>query len=199
MPHRINLLRRLALLGSVAVGGIAAEGIRSPFMPEAGAGSSAVTQNAPLEYRGFLESGDGMQYRLFDPAKKSGFWVQKDVRNDEGVVVKNHDPAKDILTIEHGGRSLTLEVRKGRILASANPVPMPQPLPLPGGPPQPANVAPAVTQAVVMNPTPADEAKRLEAVAAEVARRRALREQAAQQPAPQPAQNAAPQPGQNAR
>lgn len=170
----------------MAVTGLAAEGIRSPFIPEGGAASSAVTQNAPLEYRGFMEGSEGTQYRLFDPAKKAGFWVQKDVGNGEGVVVKNHDAAKDILTIEHGGRTLTLEVRKGKIVASANPVPMP--LPAPGAPPQPANVAPAVTQAVVLNPTPADEAKRLEAVAAEVARRRALREQAGQQPAaPQPA------------
>ena len=43
------------------------------------------------------------------------------------------------------------------------------------------NVPAAVTQAVVLNPTPADEQRRLDAVAAEVARRRALREQASQQ------------------
>jgi len=57
------------------------------------------------------------------------------------------------------------------------------PPPPPGAPgPAPAvNVAPAVTQSVVVNPTPADEQRRLEAVAAEVARRRALREQASQQ------------------
>jgi hypothetical protein len=47
--------------------------------------------------------------------------------------------------------------------------------------PAPTNVSPAVTQAVVLNPTPADEQRRLDAVAAEVARRRALREQATQQ------------------
>jgi hypothetical protein len=54
---------------------------------------------------------------------------------------------------------------------------------------------------VVVNPTPADEARRLEAVASEVARRRALREQASQQmgqsppmPAPQP--QVQPQPAQ---
>jgi hypothetical protein len=55
-----------------------------------------------------------------------------------------------------------------------------------------------------VNPTPADEARRLEAVAAEVARRRALREQAsnsvqnAPPPAPGPSatatQNIAPPP-----
>lgn len=166
-------------------------------MPEGGAAGAAVTPNAPLEYRGYMESAEGVQYRLFDSGSKKGFWVQKDLQNPEGVVFKSHDPVKDTLTVEQGGRSMTLEVRKSRILAGANPVPMP--MPLPAGPPQPSNVAPAVTQAVVLNPTPADEAKRLEAVAAEVARRRALREQAAQQPTPpQPAQNAS-QPAQATR
>jgi hypothetical protein len=39
---------------------------------------------------------------------------------------------------------------------------------------------PAIANSVVVNPTPADEQKRLEAVASEVARRRQLREQASQ-------------------
>ena len=52
----------------------------------------------------------------------------------------------------------------------------PQAMPAP-----PPNVAPAVMQSVVLNPTPADEQRRLEAVASEVARRRAMREQATQQ------------------
>ena len=48
-------------------------------------------------------------------------------------------------------------------------------------PTPPSNVAPAVTQSVVLNPTRADAQRRLEAVASEVARRRAMREQASQQ------------------
>jgi hypothetical protein len=54
---------------------------------------------------------------------------------------------------------------------------MPMPMPVQNTPPMPA----AVTNSVVLNPTPQQEQARLEAVAAEVARRRALREQAAQQ------------------
>jgi hypothetical protein len=82
----------------------------------------------------------------------------------------------------------------------------PPPAPMPAIP----NVPLAVTNAVVVNPTPADEQKRLEAVAAEVARRRALREQATQQigpgqpgtpqvvppPQPQPVRPPVPQAGQ---
>jgi hypothetical protein len=47
-------------------------------------------------------------------------------------------------------------------------------------------VSNAITQSVVANPTPADEQRRLEAVAAEVRRRRALREQASLQAASAP-------------
>jgi hypothetical protein len=74
----------------------------------------------------------------------------------------------------------------GKVVAGG---PVAQPMPVP----MPANVAPAVIQTVVPNPTPADEQRRLEAVASEVARRRALRNQAeqtvqqAQPPPPTPA------------
>jgi hypothetical protein len=51
------------------------------------------------------------------------------------------------------------------------------PLPVAG------NAGNAITASVKVNPTPADEARRLEAVAAEVRRRRALRQAAAEQAA----------------
>jgi hypothetical protein len=94
-------------------------------------------------------------------------------------VVKQHDAAQDTLTIEHQGRPHTLALRRAKVVSAGSaPAMMPQP---PMAPPPPSNVAPAVTQSVVLNPSPADEQRRLEAVAAEVARRRALREQATQQ------------------
>lgn len=189
MSPRILTLCGLLVLSGAVVATQAAEGqVRSPFLPEQGAASSQVTQNAPLEYRGLTEGSDGIQFRIYDPSRKTGYWLRKGQRSDEfGGVLTQFDEARDVVTVDHGGRVMTLELRKGKILASANPGLPPQPLP--GPPPPQSNVAPAVTQAVVLNPTPADEAKRLEAVAAEVARRRALREQAGQQQtnAPQPA------------
>jgi hypothetical protein len=120
-----------------------------------------------------------VQYRVFDPARKSGVWVKLNERNAElGVMAKQYDADRGTLTVEHEGKTLTLEERKAKIV-SAGPVAQmmaPPPPAAPGG-----NMAPAVTQSVVVNPTPAEEQKRLEAVAAEVARRRALREQAASQ------------------
>jgi hypothetical protein len=163
---------------------------KSPFMPVAGAAAGAPTAAAPLEFRAYMDVGGGMQFRLFDPAKKAGVWVKLNERNsDFDVVAKQHDDAQKTLVVEHQGRTLTLAMREAKVVSAGNAGQMaPPPVPMP----QPANVAPAVTQTVVLNPTPADEAKRLEAVATEVARRRALREQASQQvgqgamPAPGP-------------
>ena len=117
-------------------------------------------------------------YRIYDPAKKAGTWVKANERNPEfEVVVKQHDNDQKTLTIEYQGKTLTLAERESKVVSSGAPV---QPMPAPVAPVQ-SNVSPAVTQTVVLNPTPADEQRRLDAVAAEVARRRALREQASQQ------------------
>lgn len=163
----------------------AQSGTRSPFLPPQSAGTAAPTQGAPLEYRGYLVTNEGIQYRLYDPAKKAGTWVKLNERNpDFEVIAKQHDRDHNTLVIEHQGRMLTLAERESKIVSAGNAAPPPpQLMPAPAAGPT-INVAPAVTQTVVVNPSPADEQKRLEAVAAEVARRRALREQATQ-PAPQ--------------
>lgn len=163
---------------------------KSPFMPAAGAAAGAPTAAAPLEFRAYMDVGGGKQFRLFDPAKKAGVWVKLNERNAEfEVLAKQHDDSQKTLTVEHQGRTLTLAMREAKVVSAGSAgQAAPPPVPMP----QPSNVAPAVTQSVVLNPTPADEAKRLEAVAAEVARRRAMREQASQQigqgamPAPGP-------------
>lgn len=151
----------------------------SPFLPPQGSVAAAPTQSAPLEFRGFIETGSGVRYRIYDPAKKAGTWAAVNERDPAfGIVVKNYDAERKVLVVEHEGRTLTLPERESKVVSSgAAPqmvVPPPMPMPAP-------NVNAAVQQTAVINPTPADEQRRLEAVAAEVARRRALREQAAQQ------------------
>ena len=99
-------------------------------------------------------------------------------RNQEfDLILKQHDQGQKTLTIEYQGKALTLAERVSKVVSSGTAA---QAMPPPATP-MPINVAPAVTQSVVLNPTPADEQRRLDAVAAEVARRRALREQATQQ------------------
>jgi len=182
----------LALLGAGLAAGLevrAQLAAKSPFMAAPAAGGTAPAENTPLEFRGYMETAGGVQYRLYDPAKKSGIWVKLNERNaDFGVVAKQHDSAKEILTIDYQGKTLTLPVRKAKVVSSGNAAQAAPPTVAAA----PSSVPAAVTQAVVLNPTPADEQRRLDAVAAEVARRRALREQAAHGPGG-PAPGVAPQ------
>lgn len=182
MTPRILFLSRLVVV--IAAIGAAARlpaqiAAKSPFMAPQAAASNAPTVGAPLEFRALIETAEGVQFRLYDPAKKTGTWVKLNERNPEfEVLAKQLDDGQQppTLTVEHQGRTLTLPMRVAKVVSSGSaahampPPPMPQ-----------ANVPSAVTQSVVLNPTPADEQRRLEAVAAEVARRRALREQATQQ------------------
>ncbi len=196
MLPRPLMLSRLAAVFAVfgcTVAGQAQIAAKSPFMAPQAAANNAPTAGAPLEFRALIETAEGVQFRLYDPAKKSGTWVKLNERNPElDVLAKQLDDGGKTLTVEHQGRTLTLAMREAKVVSSGSAAqampPPPQGVPMPAPAP---NVAPAVTQAVVLNPTPADEQRRLEAVAAEVARRRALREQATQQigqGAPQPMQ-----------
>lgn len=182
MFPRFSSLRPLVAAGLAfaAIGEAAAQlAAKSPFMPPAATATNAPTAGAPLEFRGYIETGDGVQFRVFDPAKKMGTWVKLNERNtDLEILAKKYDSASKTLVIEHQGRTLTLAEKEAKVVSSGTAAQMAPP---PPAPPPPSNVPAAVTQAVVLNPTPADEQRRLEAVAAEVARRRAMREQATQQ------------------
>jgi hypothetical protein len=195
MSPRASLLRYLALGGIAFAGSGAAHAqlaSKSPFMPAQGAASNAPTPGAPLEFRGYMETSEGVQYRVHDPAKKTGIWMKLNEKNPEfDVVVKQHDNVQGTLVIEHQGKTLTLAERTAKVVSSGTAA---QAIPPPVMTAAPAsNVAPAVTQTVVLNPTPADEKARLDAVATEVARRRALREQATQQQTQQLNQGVTPQ------
>jgi hypothetical protein len=202
MNFRSSFAQRAALGGvllAMAVPVNAQLAAKSPFAPPQAAATNTPTAGAALEYRGYLQTSEGAQFRLYDPVKKIGTWVKMNERNpDFDVVVKQHDNGQTTLTIEHQGKTLTLEERKSKVVSSGAAA---QAMPPPMANVQ-SNVAPAVTQAVVLNPSPADEQRRLEAVASEVARRRALRENAtaemtrganvpptAGQPMPLPARN----------
>ena len=149
----------------------------SPFLPPQGAGAAAPTAGAPLEFRGSMEDRDGIKLRIVDPARKSGWWVRVNERNpDLDFTVKQYDSEHDIVVAEQQGRTFTLALRESKVVSSGA---AGQGLAPPPGMPQ--NMPAAIVNSVAVNPTPAQEQARLEAVAAEVARRRALREQASQQ------------------
>jgi hypothetical protein len=196
MPAR-RLSRPLLMLATVllapALRSSAQLAANSPFLPASSAGAVGVTEGAAIELRGVMETRDGLSFCIFDPAKKVSTWTRLDQKGYE-FVVKSYDTAHEAVTVEYGGRTITLAMRAVKVASSGQAV-APMPLPSP-------NMPSALTQSVVLHPTPADEQARLQAVADEVRRRRALREQASIQaasgvqpvveaPAAQPAQQRA--------
>ena len=183
-PRTLMSLRCWALAGLARLAAVesAAQPSPSPFLPHSVAVANAPAVGAPIEFRGLMETSEGMRFRIYDPARKAGVWVKLNERDPTlDVVAKQFVSEGETLVVEHQGRTLTLAQRVSKVVSSGSAA---QNMPPP--PPQMSNVPQAVTQAVVVNPTPADEARRLEAVASEVARRRALREQVSQQGNPPP-------------
>ena len=183
MSARSQSLRRSAAILAAwwCAGGAAAQlASVSPFIPVQAAGVGAPTPGAPIEFRGTMDLGDGPQFRLVDTSHKNGAWVRLNEREPNlDVVVKQHagDGDNETIVVEQQGRSFTLPLHTAKVVSSGaagQGLAAPPPVQMP-------NMPAAVTQSVVVNPTPADEQRRLEAVAAEVARRRALRDQASQQ------------------
>jgi hypothetical protein len=179
----------------------------SPFMPPAAAAPAAAPAGGPLEYGGFVTTAEGKLFRIVGDkgGRKTGVYLRLgDKDANLGVTLRGYNAANQSVTVEYQGQTLTLEERKSKIVSSGSPAAMMAPLPaMPSAPAAapaaaPA-VAPAVTQSVVVNPTAADEQRRLEAVAAEVARRRAMREQAQQQSQPGTAPGSVPSPAGPAR
>ena len=169
---------RLAAAGLVlvaAVRGRAELAASSPFLPTPGSGGAAPTAGAPLEFRGLIDMPDeGLRVRIYDPAKKVGAFLRVNERDPSlDLVVKQYDAAHDTATVEFHGQTLVLQMHESKVTSAGAAMPN---IPM-GGVPMPGVAA----QPVALNPTPLDDQRRLEAVAAEVARRRALREQAAQQ------------------
>jgi hypothetical protein len=157
----------------------------SPFLPanSAAAGAQGGGPAGPVELRGIMATSQGVAYCIYDTAKKTSAWVGLNERGND-FVVKAADAASESVTVDFQGRSLRLVLRTAKVASSG----------VAGGPGSPGNPT-AVTSSVVVNPSPADEQRRLDAVAQEVRRRRLERERAVQAAAQAP--GSAPSPGTN--
>jgi hypothetical protein len=157
----------------------------SPFLPQA-SGGPAAGQNGPLELRGVVMERGSYVFSLYDLSSKESYWTGL---NESGLpfVARNYDRASETLTVDQGGRTLMLTLAAARTLP-ANPgvamqapgTPGPPPLPgasgAPAGQPQGPAVANGQGQPPGVNPvgiTP-DEAQRLQRIADEIRRRRAV-------------------------
>jgi hypothetical protein len=140
----------------------------SPFLPAAGSAAAAAGPSGPIELRGMMSTAGGMAYCIYDTAKKKDVWVGLN-EGGHDFVVRSADSASESVKVDYQGRTLNLTLHAARV-ASAGPAAL--------------SAAPS---GVVANPglsltppTPADEQKRLDAVAQEVRRRRLEREKAIQ-------------------
>lgn len=141
---------------------------RSPFVyPEAAV--ETIRREQVLEFDGFVSTSAGTEYIVLDKARKARAWLRLNQRNsDFDLVARKYDADNATLTVERGGGTEVLAMRRPKIVSGGAPVPYrPVSLPSPPSPP-PAPNTPANAQA-------------LEQVVAEVQARRAAREQAASQ------------------
>lgn len=154
---------------------------RSPFAPAAGPKANpgeAAAEQGTLEFRGMAVDETGTSYSVFDTTQSRGFWIRE---GGEGPLrVVSYNAQDSLLEVEQNGRPVKLQLKRATVQNGAAAVPHPVAAVQAGGQP------PAVGQS---NP----DGRRLEQVAAEVRRRRALRNAATKPGQPgAPAQPAAP-------
>lgn len=198
MHPRVFSCRRPAAAGLMllllATAGLQAEStaaISSPFLPPGAPALPATAGGGPIEYHGYMVSPDGTErFSIYSTSKKTATWVGLNDKNG-AYLVRSHrlvGSSTDQITVEYQGSSLVLALKEAKIVSVA--VPAVQPAPAPFGA---ANAAPAAQG----NPPSLPAGASLDEWAAEVQRRRLLRQQppgqtGAPASAPAPAANAAP-------
>lgn len=146
----------------------------SPF---GGRGLDPAAATSALELHGvFVDQGE-VFFSLYETSSRSARWVGL---NETGnpFTVRSYDATKAEVKVLYQGHEISLGLKQAKVVALVAPPPVPAAGPVP---------APAV--AVVSGTgTPNDEAIRLAAIAQEISRRRALRQQAMPpRPTPTPA------------
>ena len=144
----------------------------SPFLPKP-TGNEAVpvpTENASVEFRGMVTTKDGMLFGLYDRTKQTGAWVGKEQASAD-FVVHAYDPGSDTVSFEYQGQKFNLPLSSSKVSTAA-------PSPVAIMPTQPGAIP------IVVTAVPGGNQRRLESIADEVRRRRALRQGATTQAAP---------------
>jgi hypothetical protein len=165
--HRVGVLA--AVLAALVLAGrpvsLKAElAASSPFLPSGAAALGASSgPSGPIELRGIMATADGVQYCIYDTASKKSTWVGLN-EGGHNFTVKQAVPNSDQVAVDYQGRIFQLEMHTPKVVSSGN-----------------ASASTSVvTQQAVGTPSPAEEQRRLDAVAQEVRRRRLEREKALQ-------------------
>jgi hypothetical protein len=148
----------------------------SPFGQMKG-GAAGDTPNQPLEFRGVIEEGGGWVFSIYDTTSRHSRWIGLNAASDD-FVVKEYDAIHQTVSVDQHGRILNLSLKSapknaqaGNQMVAARP---PQANGIPG---MPGPAGPGVQPGSPGSPA---DAQRLQQIAQEIERRRALRRQAAQ-------------------
>ena len=177
-PFPTSLVAGLLLAGV----GVQAQVPRSPFMrkPSEQVQQEVETpvEDAELQFCGTFGDGDAKRFLIYNKTINRSEWLQIGEEGPEGVFVDEYNFDDQTVRVRQGSRNLNLALQAATISAASAQRKAPVTL---------AGNSSDITKTVRVNPTPADERRRLEAVAAEVRRRRALRQTASSgAPAPTP-------------
>jgi hypothetical protein len=162
--HTFRCCSALLVLALASVAGVSARAVEltstSPFLaPNNNADTNDTPVNSPLELHGILATPDGYKFNLCDPSGHINVWIGLNAAG-QPFVVRTHDVAHSRVTVEYQGRQITLSLAQPKITPMAMQqqiMPMSQQMMQPGG------------------VGPADESQRLQRIAEEIRRRRALR------------------------
>lgn len=168
MPHPSSIWLTLGLLlGTLSSSAaISLDGLstNSPFSPRSNAVAQPANVDAStIEFRGVISSQDGTLFGLYDRTRNQGAWVRQNEKGADFNVLA-YDSTNAVVTVDYQGQKLSLALSTSKIEAAA-----PSMIPAIAAAPLAAPATP-----VVKGANPADQS-RLESIAAEVRRRRALR------------------------
>lgn len=176
-----SVLLPAALLWASAAD-LSAQDARNPFLrasnaPAAAAAPAPTPEDPQLQFCGLYGDGAAKLFCVYNMAKNRSAWLAVGEAGPDEITVDAFDPDNNAITVRQSGRVLTLELQSAKLAAGgARPV-------TPNGA---LNQNNRLVNTVRVNPTPADERARLEAVAEEVRRRRAQRQAGAANAAPPP-------------
>lgn len=158
----------------------------SPFQPPPNNNAPAAAAPETLELRGIVMENGRASLNIYDTTTKKAEWVSVD-EPGHAFVVRSFDSNSDTATIEVNRRTLSLSLKRATVqLATAAPI-APVPVPVGGAPAvpgQPPGVAAPVNTVINPSTGASPDQSRLQAIADEIRRRRALRAQSSNQGTP---------------
>jgi hypothetical protein len=166
----------LLVLAIASVAGVSARAVdltaSSPFLPPNGSVDAGATSiNSPLELHGILSTPEGYKFNLCDQSGHINVWIGLNGAG-QPFVVRSQDVAHNRVTVEYQGRELTLSLAQAKITPMYMQPTMPMPMPMPQ---QPQMMGQLPMQQGMVNGGPEDGRRRLERIAEEIRRRRAMR------------------------